>query len=88
MNSVFQEKNTDRKDWKIAYVNPNLINQSMINPQINEKDNAYKDNTSQELHRIKADMTSAARIMVADYLSRCFMKWQDRQCIMSLYNFE
>ena len=88
MNSVFQEKNINSKDWKIAYVNPNLINQSIINPQINEKDDAYKDNTSQELHRIKADMTNAASTRVADYLYGCFMKWQDRQCIMALYNFE
>ena len=88
MNSVFQEKNTNRKDWKIVYVNPNLINQSMINPQINEKDDAYKDKTSQELHRIKADMKNVTSTRVADCLSRCFMKLQDRQCIMALYNFE
>ena len=74
MNLFFQQKNTDRKHWKIAYVNPNLINQSMINPQINEKDDAYKDKTSQELHRIKADMTNAERIRVVDYLYRCSMK--------------
>ena len=75
MNSVFQQKNTDRKDWKIAYVNPNLINQTMINPRINEKDGAYKDMTSQELHIIKADMTNVARTRVAHYLSGCFTKW-------------
>ena len=56
MKSVFLENNTNRKDWKIVYVNPYLINQSMINPQINKKYPPYKDKTPQDLYRINVDI--------------------------------
>lgn len=79
---------TNRKDWKIAYLNPTLINQTAINPQINENDPAYMDKTSQELAEMKANMTNEARSRVATYIYDSFMKWQNRHSIMAPYNFK
>ncbi|KAK3127145.1 hypothetical protein QOZ80_7AG0568910 [Eleusine coracana subsp. coracana] len=86
MNFFFQRKETNRKDWRVAYVNPSRINQSSINPMVNLKN--YPDKTPTELAEIKTVLTTEARTYVANYLYDCFMRWQDRECIMAPYNFK
>ena len=88
MNSVYQRKIADRQDWAVAYLNPNLINQSAINPRINEKDPMYKGKTPDELQKMKTDMTQRARTECVQYIFDCFMRWQNRNAIIALYNFE
>ena len=88
MNSVRQERTTDRKDWKVAYLNPTFIAQSQINPVFNERDPKYKDMTPKEMERMVEDFRNVKRAKVANYICSCFIKWQDRQCIIALYNFE
>ena len=64
MNSVSQRKTSDRKDWKIAYLNPTWINQSAINPRINENDPSYKNKTPNELLKMKTDMNKEQELML------------------------
>ncbi|GJN13032.1 hypothetical protein PR202_ga31365 [Eleusine coracana subsp. coracana] len=52
------------KDWKVTNLNPMLINQGAINPQINMADPMYKDKTPEEMKKMQEDLAIGARFQV------------------------
>ena len=87
MNSVNQRKQVKRKDWKCAYLNPTKICQRAINPIYNLNEPKFKNKSPKEVEEIQMKLRDDARSDVATYIFKCFMKWQDRQCIIATYNF-
>lgn len=90
MCSSFQVKPDvqGKRNWMVAYLNPNAISQSAINPKIDPQSTAYKDKTPEEIAGIQEEMLLKARSDVATYLVDCFFRWQDRNYIVAPYNFK
>ena len=90
MCSAFQEKPNiqGKTDWRVAYLNPNSICQSAINPKIDPKSEAYKDKTPEEIADITEQLTMKARSEVATYIFASFMNSEDKNYIVAPYNFK
>jgi hypothetical protein len=69
-------------------VNPNLINQIELNPQINENNLKYKNMRPKSKIVEKKKLTSDKRVVAATYIGRTMLRWQHKACIMAPYNFK
>ncbi|TVU07277.1 hypothetical protein EJB05_47326, partial [Eragrostis curvula] len=49
-----------REFWKLVYLNPQLLNQTAINPRLNSKDPMYADKTVAELQTLQKELVQAA----------------------------
>jgi hypothetical protein len=67
-------------------VNPNLINQLQLNPQINENSQKYKNMKAKSKTTAKKD-TTEKRTVVSTYFGRTMLWFQHKTCIMAPYNF-
>jgi hypothetical protein len=76
------------KSKRLGYVNPNLINQIELNPQINENNLKYKNIRQKSKLTVKKKLINDKRIAAATYLGRTMLWWQDKACIMAPYNFK
>jgi hypothetical protein len=78
---------TDQKK-RLGYVNPNLINQIELNPQINENSQKYKNMKVKSKIAVKKRLTTKNRTIVSTYLGQAMLRFQHKVCIMAPYNFK
>jgi hypothetical protein len=72
---------------RLGYVNPNIINQIELNPQINENNLKYENMRLKG--RIAAKkLTNEKRVVAATYIGHTTLWWQHGACIMAPYNFK
>jgi hypothetical protein len=76
---------TDDKK-RLGYTNPNLIIQIQLNPQINENNLKYKNMKAKSKIAAKKRLTTENRTVVSTYLGRTMLRFQNKACIMALYN--
>jgi hypothetical protein len=69
-------------------VNPNLINQIQLNPQINENNPKYKNMKVKSKIAAKKRLTTKNRIVVSTYLGHIMLRFQNKACILAPYNFK
>jgi hypothetical protein len=69
-------------------MNPNLINQIELNPQINENNPKYKNMRPKSKIAVKKKLTNDKRVVAATYFGRAVLWWQHKACIMAPYNFK
>ncbi|TVU24925.1 hypothetical protein EJB05_27391, partial [Eragrostis curvula] len=57
--SIYQRKTHlhTREFWKLAYLNPQLLNQTAINPRLNPNDPKYTDKTAAELQTMQKELS-------------------------------
>jgi hypothetical protein len=68
-------------------MNPNLINQLQLNPQINENNEKYKNMKAKSKFTVKKRLTTEKRYLVSSYLGQTMLHFEDKACIMAPYNF-
>jgi hypothetical protein len=73
---------------RLGYVNPNLINQIKLNPQINENNVKYKNIRLKSKIAVKKKLTNDKRVAAATYIGGTMLRWQHKACIMAPYNFK
>ncbi|TVU51528.1 hypothetical protein EJB05_02963, partial [Eragrostis curvula] len=56
--SIYQRKTHlhTKEFWKLAYLNPQMINQTVINPKLNKTDLKYADKTVAELEKMEKEL--------------------------------
>ncbi|TVU00803.1 hypothetical protein EJB05_53757, partial [Eragrostis curvula] len=61
--SIYQRKTHlhTREFWKLAYLNPQVLNHTAINPRLNSKDPMYADKTVAELQTMQKELVQTAR---------------------------
>jgi hypothetical protein len=77
---------TSGESKRLGYVNPNLINQIELNPQISENNPKYK-NTRMKSKIATKKLTNDKRVVAATYIGRTMLR-QHKACIMTPYNFK
>jgi hypothetical protein len=76
---------TDEKK-RLGYVNPNLINQLQLSPQINENNEKYKNMKVKSKINVKK-CTIEKRTLASTYLGQTMLRFPDKDYIMAPYNF-
>ncbi|TVU48864.1 hypothetical protein EJB05_00145, partial [Eragrostis curvula] len=63
--SIYQRKTHlhTREFWKLAYLNPQHLNQTAINPRLNPKDPIYAGKTDAELQTMQKELVKRARTL-------------------------
>jgi hypothetical protein len=79
---------TSNKRKRLGYVNPNLINQIELNPQINENNLKYRNMRSKSKIAVKKNSHNDKRVVATTYIGRTMLRWQHKACIMAPYNFK
>jgi hypothetical protein len=69
-------------------VNPNLIRQLQLNPQINMNNPKYKNMKVKSKITVKKRLTIENRTVVSTYLGQTVLWFQNKACIMTPYNFK
>jgi hypothetical protein len=78
---------TTNEKKRLEYVNPNLINQLQLNPQINENGEKYKKiNVKSKITTKKVTIEKMS--VVSTYLGRNMLWLQDKACIIAPYTFK
>jgi hypothetical protein len=72
---------------RLGYVNPNLINQIQLNPEINENYDNYMNIKAKSKIATKK-LTTENRIVVSTYLGQTMLRFQHKACIMAPCNFK
>jgi hypothetical protein len=72
---------------RLGYVDPNLINQMQLNPQINENNLKYK-NMKAKSKLAEKRLTTENKTVVSINLGRTILWFQNKACIMAPYNFK
>jgi hypothetical protein len=78
---------TSDESKRLGYVNPNLIKQIELNPQINENNPKYK-NMRPKSKIVGKKLTNDKKLVAATYLGQTMLWWQHKACIMAPYNFK
>jgi hypothetical protein len=68
-------------------VNPNLINQLQLNPQINANNEKYKNIKAKSKISVKK-LTTEKRSLVLTYLGPTMLRLQEKDCITTPYYFK
>jgi hypothetical protein len=89
-DSVFMCSLNQTSDTKkrLRYVNPNLIIQLELNPQINEKSQKYKAMTKKKRAASQTQLTKEKRDIASTHLGQIMLCFQDKDCIVAIYNFK
>jgi hypothetical protein len=66
---------TSDKSKRLGYVNPNLINQLELNPQINENNPKYKNMRPKSKIAAKKKLTNDKTVVAATYIGRTMLRW-------------
>ncbi|TVU01094.1 hypothetical protein EJB05_53452, partial [Eragrostis curvula] len=74
----------NKKRWKTGYLNPILVSQNAINPELDGK-MQHANKTRKEIADLKKKLIAKKRSEVATYIYDCFMKWQDKEIIVCPY---
>jgi hypothetical protein len=69
-------------------MNPNIINQIELNPQINENNPKYKNMRPKSKIAVKKKLTNDKRVAATTYLGGTMLRWKHKACIMAPYNFK
>jgi hypothetical protein len=78
---------TSDKSKTLGYVNPNLINQIELNPQINENNLKYMNMRLKSKIAAKK-LTNDKRVVATTYIGQTMLQWQHKVCIMDPYTFK
>jgi hypothetical protein len=73
---------------RLGYVNPNYINQIQLNPQINENNEKFKTMNRKKLGYTKRQLTNEKRTIASTNLGQVMLQFQDKESIMTPYNFK
>jgi hypothetical protein len=73
---------------RLGYVNPTLINQLTLNPQLNENSETYKAMSKKKRDTTQKKLTKEKRDIASIHLSQIMMCFQDQNCILAPYNFK
>jgi hypothetical protein len=65
-------------------MNPNLINQLQLNPQINKNSEKYKNMRVKSKIKVKRKLNSEKRYVASTYLGQIMLWFQDKDCIKSI----
>jgi hypothetical protein len=66
---------------RLGYVNPTLINQSELNPQINKNTQKYKGMTKKKRGVAQRQLTKEKRDIASTHLGQIMLWFQDKDCI-------
>jgi hypothetical protein len=73
---------------RLGYVNPTLINQLTLNPQLNENSETYKAMSKKKRAASQKKLTKEKRDIASTLLGQIMMRFQDKDCILAPYNFK
>ena len=79
---------TSDKEKRLRYVNPTIINQLELNPQINPNNEKYKAMNKRKRASVQRHLTNEKRTIASTYLGQIMFWFQDKDCIMASYNFK
>jgi hypothetical protein len=80
------------KEKRLGFMNPTQINELKLNPIINEKSETFKGMSNKKrviaIKKAQQKLTKEKRDLASTHIGQLFLRLEDRQCIMALYNFE
>jgi hypothetical protein len=79
---------TSDTEKRLGYANPNYVNQLKLNLQINKNNEMYKTMNKRKLGNTKRQLTNEKGSVASSYLGQVMLRFQDKECIMTSYNFK
>jgi hypothetical protein len=80
------------KEKRLGVMNPTQINQLELNPVINEKSETFKGMSKKKrgtaIKKAQQKLTKDKRDLASTHIGQLFQQFEDRQCIVTPYNFE
>jgi hypothetical protein len=77
---------------RLRFLNPTQINQLELNPVINKKSVTFKGMSNKKrpatIKKAQQKLTKEKRDLASTHIGQLLQRFEDRQCIMTPYNFE
>ena len=77
---------------RLRFMNPTQINQLELNPVINEKSQMFKGMSNKKrpiaIKKAQQKLTKEKRDLASTHIGQLMQRFEDRECIMTPYNFE
>jgi hypothetical protein len=69
-------------------LNPNLVNQLQLDPQINENSEKYKNMTVKSKLKAKRQLANEKRSLASTYFGQIMLQFEVKDYIMTSYSFK
>jgi hypothetical protein len=81
-------KYTSDNQKRLRYLNPTLVNQLSLSPQLNENSETYKAMSKKKWDATQKNSQKKKRDIASTNLGQIMMRFQDKDCILAPYNFK